>query len=539
MFRLFALGALLSFLTMPGISKAAPSDGPTIMLRVQSVDKLLDNAEYLAILVGQEEAAKQFLGFIKALANEKGIEGVDNKRAFVAYANLKEDVTKSDVVLMLPIADQESFLGLLKTRLGLEVKDEKNGLYSTEAPNNMGTVYLRFANKYVYGTLANKDNVDEKKLPKPEDVTGKGDAVIALGVRLDRIPPEMKKFALGFLEDKLAEARDAPIPDETPAIKKVKITAVESFANGLKGLLEDGEEITLQIDIDKSKDEIGLQVGLTGKKGSTLAKEIADFKLKKSVSLGALPKGNAAVIGAINLALPDSIKKVIAPAIDELADKGLMMAPNDARDLITPIIKAALPTFKAGEIDLAGVLLGPDAENHFTLVTSGKVVGGKDLEKAIKDAVAKAPAEVKDVIEIDADTVGDFKLHRLKVSDKLDEKALAVVGKSDVWLTFRDDSLMMAFGPKAKESLKEAVKAPAVGGPVALLDISVARIATLVEKGDLQGADKIAKDVFGKDLRGDTITVTVEGGESFHFRLAAKGKTLKFFALIDKLKKGN
>ena len=76
MSRFLALGTLLALLAAPAVAPAADkADGPAFMLRIQSVDKLLDNAEYIAALAGQEETAKQFLGFIKALAGEKGIEG--------------------------------------------------------------------------------------------------------------------------------------------------------------------------------------------------------------------------------------------------------------------------------------------------------------------------------------------------------------------------------------------------------------------------------------------------------------------------------
>ena len=137
MSRFLAFGAFLALLLAPAVSFAAPatekSTGPTVMLRVQSVEKLLDNAEYIAALAGQEEIAKQFLGFVKALADDKkGIEGIDIKKPFALYANLAPEILNSEVILMIPIADKTAFIDLLKTRLALEIKEEK-GLYSTEA----------------------------------------------------------------------------------------------------------------------------------------------------------------------------------------------------------------------------------------------------------------------------------------------------------------------------------------------------------------------------------------------------------------------
>ena len=52
------------------------------------------------------------------MAGPKGIEGVDINKPFVLYADLAAEIINSKAVLMVPIADKDSFLGLLKNRLG-------------------------------------------------------------------------------------------------------------------------------------------------------------------------------------------------------------------------------------------------------------------------------------------------------------------------------------------------------------------------------------------------------------------------------------
>src|SRR5271166_2996719 len=79
MFRLIAIGALLTALHVPAITRAAPAaalaekDGPTFIVRVQSINQLLSHAEYLAGLAGKEETAKQVLAFIRPMIGEKGL----------------------------------------------------------------------------------------------------------------------------------------------------------------------------------------------------------------------------------------------------------------------------------------------------------------------------------------------------------------------------------------------------------------------------------------------------------------------------------
>src|SRR5262249_7882216 len=91
-----ALAAVLS----PGRAAAQKMTEPTVEVRLRSVNDLLERGEYVAGLVGQEEPVKQVRELIKQLSTEgKGVEGIDPKRPFGAYAVLTPDVQDSPVVL--------------------------------------------------------------------------------------------------------------------------------------------------------------------------------------------------------------------------------------------------------------------------------------------------------------------------------------------------------------------------------------------------------------------------------------------------------
>src|SRR5262245_37196206 len=87
----------------------AQNAGPTVEVRVRSVNDLFAKAEYLGDILNQGEPAKQAAEFVKNLADEKkGIEGIDPARPFGLYGPLTKDVIDSPVVLMLPVADEEA-----------------------------------------------------------------------------------------------------------------------------------------------------------------------------------------------------------------------------------------------------------------------------------------------------------------------------------------------------------------------------------------------------------------------------------------------
>ena len=164
--------------TLLGVT-AAPATaqekaGPAVEIRLKSVNDLLDYAEYIGDLVGQGEQAKQLSGFVRAMAGEKGIEGVDPKRPFGLYASVTKNVADSPVVAMIPVADEESFLGLLRDKLSLDPKKGDDGVYAVDVPNVPGKVYFTFANKYAYATFREKKPLDKGVSRQPDGVLPEG-----------------------------------------------------------------------------------------------------------------------------------------------------------------------------------------------------------------------------------------------------------------------------------------------------------------------------------------------------------------------------
>src|SRR5262245_43643335 len=169
---LLAVAASLAALAAP----AAAQEPPTVLVRVAPLDEITETAGYVAALADQEEAAKQFLGLMKALTGPKGLEGIDTKKPWGAYGDISAAALDSPVVILLPIADEETFLGALKSRFGLEPKKGGDGVYKQEIPGAPVTAYFRFANGYVYATAQNAANIDPKAPRKPGDVLGQSGA---------------------------------------------------------------------------------------------------------------------------------------------------------------------------------------------------------------------------------------------------------------------------------------------------------------------------------------------------------------------------
>ena len=102
--------ALFAFLlvypsALPAQEKAK---APTLVLHLQSLDDVVADLRFLAEQVGRGEEAVQAEKLLKSLAGDKGLEGLDTKKPMGLYAFLASDVTASQLVLLLPVADEQT-----------------------------------------------------------------------------------------------------------------------------------------------------------------------------------------------------------------------------------------------------------------------------------------------------------------------------------------------------------------------------------------------------------------------------------------------
>ena len=544
--RVCRFAALALALVLPATAPAADSkaDGPSLLIRVQSVSDIIKTVEYFATFVPKDNPQvgqlNLGLGVIKDLVKgDSGIEGIDTKNPIGFYASLASDVQASPVVVLIPVADEKAVLNALKTRANIEPK-EKDGVYEVASPGLPMTIYFRFANKYAYITANDPENISLKTLPKPEAVLGgKSESLVSVTARLDRLPADMKKMALGQIEEKLSEGKGQALPNETPAQKAFKDETIDQVTRSLKSLLEDGEEVSFRLNVDPKGGEVGVEFEMTAKKGSTLAKDIASIRDNKSTVGGAIGSPDAAFSLNLSLAMASSLKKLMGPVVDEALAMVRQQIPGggEEKELAEILLKALTPTAKSGDLDVGLSLLGPNKDGHLTAVVGVKVVEGKKIENAVKEIIKKK-GDFAALIDLDAEKLGgDAMLHTIKIGALVPEKGQKVFGPSDLHLTFRDDLMILAFGPEAKNALKKAVNSKPSDVGLTQFQVSLARFVPAVSESADEAAiaKKVAAEVFekGSAAGSDTITLSLEGGSSLKLKFSAKGKALVFLGKLN------
>lgn len=522
--------------------------GPAVLVRVQSVNDLLKTADYVGTLLPEDarNQLKQGTDFARALIDDKvGLAGVDVKNPIGLYVTFGEDFDGTPpVVVLIPVADRDAFLTTLQQQAMLEVEapKDKDGVYQIpNPPQSPVPLYFRFANGYVYGAI-DAAHLDPKVLAKPADVLGgRPEHLVSATLRIDRLPEKLKTMALAGIENAIARGKDEPLPNETPAMKEFKEKFVDTFAANVKDVLESGEEAALRINVDPKAEEFALELELSGVKGKKLAKDIQSIRDNKSVVGGALAAADTAFSWNLSVSLPAGLKKSWGPVADDAMAQAMKEAnvPGEVMTKAEPFLNALKPTIKAGELDVGFALVGPDKDDKYTLVAGLKVAEGKKLEGVVKDAIKKElPPEASGLFKLDEeDLPGGVKLHRVVVADELgkDANAAKIFGKSDAYLAFRDDLVVVAVGPGAKDAVKKAVASKPADVGISRLQIRLARLAAMMgeDAQELAAVKAAAEKVFGPGgSKADLIKFSIDGGDSLKLKLSAQGKAIQFLAEV-------
>jgi hypothetical protein len=534
--RLLPCVALLGLVALPGAARPADDKKPATpgaVLRVQSLDELMNNFRYLAALVGREEEAKQLEGILKSKAGgPKGLEGIDAKRPMAVYAVFGEGGLESTVAVgVIPVADEKAFLGLIES-LGAKAEKDKDDVYAVSHPNLSVPVYFRFAHKHAYVTGLNKDAIDKDKILAPGQVlpAGKGE-VLSLVVRIDLIPQNVRDLAVAQVEQQLDAAKEEKKEGETKAEQAAKAEFLTLIKKHVVSVIRDGHELALRLDVDQKAQELSVELSIDGKKGSPLAEHIARLSRQKSVVAG-LVGGDSALNVAVDLPNDEKLAEAMQALLKEGIEKDIAkQGDKEKKERAEKIFKAFAPAMKFTDADMAVNLRGPYKDGLYTLVGGLKVADGAVLDKSIRDVVQELPEKERGQIKLDAEKLGDVSIHRIDIKDG-DADFKKSFGDGPAYVAVRSDAAFVAVGHDGLQALKEALKVEAKVGKPVQFEASLAHLAEAMAK-EKPDAPKAAAKAFGQDKGADKIGLTLEAGNELKLRFVMKTPVLKFFHLME------
>jgi hypothetical protein len=502
--------------------QALSAEKPALVVRIKSINGLLEDLKYFAQLGGGKESLDPIDNFLKSLIGEKGAETIDPNRPLGLYAILGTEFANSSWVGLIPVANEKAFLALL-ARNQLEAKAEGDDVYSVAGPMAGTPMYLRITNKYGYVTLQNKSNVAKEKLLDPAEVFASGPGTtFSAGLRLDALSDDLKKSLLAGMD--LAKAEGIS--------KEIATDLADSLIN-------QSASLDMSFDVDRKAGAVVGELKLTGKTGSKLAANIRDLSQAKSV-FAELASASAAGSLLVHFGVSQKLREAIGPAIDKAILGAIASSKDDTRrEQTEKLLKALSETVKAGELDAALVLRGPDKDNHYTVVAGAKLVQGEAVAAAVLNVVQNLPEKEAARVKLNVEQAAGVQIHRLEDPSNLTEGTRQILGSSAIYFAIAGDRLVVAAGPDALTAVKKGLKGDPDVAPVMQFAVSMTRMAPLLAafakaSGDSKAADYVAKTIQEEltniDRDNDTILISVEGGNALRATAVVKAPVLKFLA---------
>ncbi len=525
---LFAVIIAFFGVTVP-LHAQATKPTPGVVFRMQPINRLVENAFFLAESVGMKEQAKMIEGSLKGLTGPKGIEGIDPEKPIGLYGNIGPNLIDSEVVGLIPIADEKTFVEMLG-KLNLQAKKGENGNYVMNIPNSPFPMFFKFKDGYMCATIRDEKGIDDKKLLSPKELLSvEKTGVMSISLNLSGLPEDLIKNIVPQIELQIAEAKQKKIPGETPAVQKLRNDVSEMLLQFIVQVFTQGDDLTMKVDMDRKAGDIGLGVSFKGKNGSELAKTIAGMGAGKSMGAGMISKDSVLHMN-MNSVIPATARKDFIKVFQEGINKSI----EDEKDagkkgIMEKMAKALAPTLELGTMD-AVMEVRKTSNGKFAFLTAMKIAEGKKIEEVIKLLYKDLPDSEKKKLSLDFAKAGDTNVH--KVDILVQPADVKNFGSEPGYLAISNDVILFAGGEKSLPLVNEALSSSAKPSPIFEFEIAFNKAAGLLTK-EFADAVEVAEKIFKENPNSDKLKLTLEGGKELSLKMSMKSTVLTFFKAAD------
>ena len=448
----------LALLTQPLASAVAQALKPVGVVSIAGIKENLADVAYITRTAGMPDYGDTARFFVGAMAS-----GIDKARPIGMYFVPRGNEFHAVAFLPLEPNGLATILKVHKEQLG-EPKDVGNGIL--ELGNNR-TVFAKEQAGWVF-IAENKDSLTGLPqdpvtllgdLPKSYNVSGK--------LFVQNIPTELRKMAIDEIKLGIERFLESPAARQGNIGRDQAQQLTKVYVGNIEKLLNEADEVFLGLGIDEAAKHVVLDIGASGKDGTSLARAMAMQADAKTNFAGFTQPGASATLNVTSKVSPEDMAQTAAALqaaraqwarkIDDSPD-----IPADKREaiknLMGPLFSVIEKTIATGQIDGGGVVLLMPKSLSFA--AGGAVADGAGVEKFLSqlaDLGKTMPNFPK--LELNAGSIGDIKLNRLtapipgnqrEVRDLLGDQLEIIIG-------IGPKSVIVAGGRDAESLLKKVI----------------------------------------------------------------------------------
>ena len=492
-----------------------------LVVSIAPLDDLLSDVKYIGELANQpgwHDIAKGSLANIG-----QGLKGLDRSRPWGALVT--SDGEQFGYVGVLPVS---SLKDLLKGLEGFVGKAKKSGsIYELNPPASGMPIFVKEQGKWAFiGQSAEAlEAVPADPAVALSDLTGRG---YDIGIRANcaNIADKHKEMAIGFMEQGMQQGMQKT-DDESDEEHEARQKMMELQLEQMKKAINELDEISLGLLVDSSAKHGRMEMVVSGKEGTDMAKELSGYKSIDSKYSGFWDKA-AAVTAQFCMAIPpEAAERAVEQALpmkDQMIDT---ITANDeieseedkelVKKLANFFFDQLIATIKKGKYDL-GMKVDMGG-NQLSMVGGAFVADGTKFEEMLRELdaeVKKKEGSKYPGIKFDAAKVGSVELHAITVPVPEDEEeARKMFGENlNLIVGTGPTDIFVSLGKDAKALLETAVKGVSSSAKTSDLPIkariSLAQVLEFASSVSEEAKVELASNIIKESPDADGILLTAE-----------------------------
>ena len=337
----------------PAIGGADGALKPVAIISLSGYDRVMSDIAFIGQVAQRQGLEKQAEGMLMVFA--QGLQGLDKTRPWGVVVST--DGTNFPRLGFLPVTNVKQLLASLQGLIG-PADDAGGGVYSLET-NNL-KLYIKEQNGWAFISDTSDSLADLPKDPSKwlDGLDKKFE--LAVQFHVANVPEVYRTMAIDQMKDAVrANLKQQPGEDDSTFELRQKLTQTQMQA--MEDIVNDADLFTFGWAIDPSARLTSLDVSMTGRTGTELAKKFASLKAvpsnfagftstKAAFSAGvsqAVTKDDADQLGATL----DNLKVSMGREIDKSNDLPDDATKTAAKAMLDDLAEAIKGTLASGKID--------------------------------------------------------------------------------------------------------------------------------------------------------------------------------------------
>jgi len=472
---------------------------PIAVASIASVDRVLEDIDYLFGTVDKPEYPAMIKGF---LAQYRDLEGLDKTKPFGVLVYLNKGISPQPTsVGFVPIKNLDELTETL-SEVGFQLApvEGTEDRYTLALPNF--SVHLKLAHGYAFFQL--KSEALDRDFTDPDTYTkalaAKYD--VAGSLLLQNVPEPMRMMAVDLASAKI----DEQLPrkrNENDFQYRTRSETTKFLLNQFELVAADGEDLTFGYNLSKADKQIQLHLGVKAKTGSKLEAELKNAS--KATSQYSYLNAAAADFLAYNVfpLRKDFEQKAILDLIEKSKANvpPALLGDDSTPGSVAKMIEAGKATVRSGKLD-GHVQILQTSKGKPAVIAALKLTQGNTFKEGLQelfDLMLQAEdtqGMEKNVAEVDGVTIHKILPNNMKQDTKefFGENPVVYVGCGPhaCWMAIGEVSSLELL----KKSIANGQSTRSKPGSAFLISLKMAPFLSLAEKNaknrEMMEAAKVA-----------------------------------------------